>query len=148
MSNLTGQAFIDSVEFYTRGLTAVSSGLCPGCEQCREDYGRRVPCSRCGGTGEVFIRPWGWVECVLCEGQGERLESMESFEDAWSNGTVNSEPFFSWRGCDTCGSSLGGDFEVWHAIDSVTGGIVHGERCCPDCMCYLANGDVPGDNDN
>jgi len=99
-----------AVEQGTHGLTVVSTGICPGCEQCRDE-----------------ISP---------------NSTMENFEELWETGETESEPFFSHWGCQICGSSLGGNFEVWHAIDK-NNEIVHGERACVDCICYLANGNIP-----
>ena len=104
------QSYINAVESNLEGLTAVSSGICPGCETCREEYAADA--------------------------------TMEEFEELWQSGEVNSEPSFSWQGCDICGSSLGGDVEPWHAVDE-NNEIVHGDRCCVDCVLYLANGDIP-----
>lgn len=102
-------AYTDSVESGLEGLTAVSTGLCPGCDECRETWG---------------------------------FETLEAFDNAVSDGEVFAEGSFSWSGCDICGSSLGGDFQPWHAIDE-DGGLVHGTRACVDCIMYLANGEEP-----
>lgn len=104
--------FVLAIDANTEGLKAVSTGICPGCETCREEYAPDA--------------------------------SMEEFEEMCSNGEVCAEPFFSWHGCDLCGSPPGGDFEPWHAVDE-NGEIVHGERACVDCIMYLANGDLPED---
>jgi hypothetical protein len=71
-----------------------------------------------------------------------QLAAREAFARDWSTGSVFSEAFFSWGGCDICDSRLGGDFEVWHYIDP-QGKIQHGERACVDCVQYLANGTLP-----
>jgi hypothetical protein len=136
------QEFINVIEANVKGLTAVSVGVCPGCEQCRSEYGTKVTCRFCKGTGYTRVRPWGVVDCPCCDGEGKRLPTMEEFEQQWGNGAVYSEPSFSWSGCDLCGSDLGGDFEPWHAIDA-GGEIIHGNHACQDCICYLANGDLP-----
>lgn len=102
------------IEENTRGLTAVSTGICPGCETCRAEYAPDA--------------------------------TMEEFENMWSNGDCNAEPSFSWNGCDLCDSPLGGSMECWHAVDE-NGEIIHGDRACVDCVCYLANGDLPEDTE-
>ena len=136
------KAFTDAVERNLKGLTAVSSGVCPGCEQCRDEYGQKVTCRHCNGTGYRNIRPWGLVDCCFCDGDGSRPPTMEEFEEQWSSGGAFSEPSFTCQGCDICGSSLGLDAEPWHALDD-NNEIIHGEHCCQDCTCYLANGDIP-----
>ncbi len=70
--------------------------------------------------------------------------TMEALAEAWTTGDLDSEPHFSWSACDLCGSTLGGDREVWHAIDK-NGEIIHGDNACTDCVMYLANGDIPED---
>jgi len=67
---------------------------------------------------------------------------MEEFEEQWSSGRVFSEGSFSWAGCGICGSRLGGTVEPWHGVDS-NGEIMHFDDACVDCVCYLANGDLP-----
>lgn len=103
--------FVRAIERNTGGLKAVSTGACPGCEQCRDEYAHD--------------------------------STMEQFSEQCRSGEVINEGFFSWHGCDLCGSSIGGTFQPWHGIDS-DGAIIHGERACVDCVCYLANGDLPG----
>jgi len=83
--------------------------------------------------------------CETCRKEYAADLSAEEFHEAWHNGQICAEPFFSWRGCDICGSHLGGSFEPWHAVDA-NGEIIHGERACVDCVCYLANGDLPEDD--
>jgi hypothetical protein len=102
-------AYTQAVEHCTEGLTAVSTGPCPGCAECRDDYG---------------------------------YDSQEAFDADYESGRICAEPHFSWRGCELCGSPLGGDFEEWHALDA-NGELIHGARACVDCVCYLANGDEP-----
>ena len=131
--------FVEAIEWNTKGLTAVSTGVCPGCEQCRDEYGIKVKCD-CGAPeaeGDY---------CEACDDSGERAPTTEEFNEQVSSGEVFSEGGFSWQGCDLCGSALGGTFEVWHAVDA-NGEIIHGEYACVDCMTYLANGDLPGQND-
>lgn len=106
--------FVIAIDANTEGLDAVSTGVCPGCETCRDEYGPDM--------------------------------SEEEFDEALSSGKIVAEPFFSWHGCDLCGSSLGGNFEPWYAVDK-NGEITHGDRACVDCVVYLANGDLPGQND-
>jgi ferredoxin len=53
------------------------------------------------------------------------------------------DPFFSWRPCDICGSSLGGNREVYHYLRGENRTIEHGASMCTDCVVYLATGDEP-----
>lgn len=132
------RAFVEAIERNTAGLTAVSTGVCHGCEQCRDEHGQKITCPTCNGEG--------WIDedndCQDCDGDGKRQLTMEEFEEEWSHGRVDAEPSFSWSGCDICGSSLGGNMEPWHGVDE-NGEIVHGDNACVDCVMYLANGDLP-----
>jgi hypothetical protein len=56
-----------------------------------------------------------------------------------ANGEYHEDPFFSWQPCEIC-KGIAGDRESWHCI--IDGKIAHG-TCCQDCVCYLANGDIP-----
>ena len=134
------QKFVDAIEQNTKGLTAVSTGICPGCEQCRDEYGKRVPCGKCA-AGLI-----GDEDCPDCDGRGWREPTMEEFDEQCSTQEALCEGEFSWQGCDLCDSGLGGTFEPWHACD-VNNEIIHGERACVTCVMYLANGDLPGGNE-
>ena len=80
--------------------------------------------------------------CPGCEVCAEEHDvSLDELRCRYENGEIVSEPHFSNRGCDICGTMLGGDREVWHAIKGDE--LIHGSNCCVDCVCYLANGDVP-----
>lgn len=125
--------FVLAIDANTEGLTAVSTGPCPGCETCRNEYGVKVPCE-CKGEAEKY--------CDACDDKGVRPPTMAEFEEQWHSDELCCEGFFSWQGCDLCGSPLGGNFELWHAVDA-NGEIIHGENACVDCVCYLANGDLP-----
>lgn len=131
--------FVLAIDRNMDGLEAVSTGICPGCEQCRDEYGIKVPCA-CGG--EENWPENGEFYCDDCDGRGERAPTMEEFEEQVSSGDVCDEGHFTWAGCDICGSSLGGDHYEWHAVDK-DGAIIHGDDACVDCMMYLANGDLP-----
>jgi len=140
--------FVEAIERNTQGLTAVSTGPCPGCEQCRDEYGVKVRCE-CQDKPENEGEPD--PDCDDCDGKGVRLPTMAEFEEQWSSGKAISEGEFSHSGCDLCGSTLGGTFEPWHACLPVVDAagqlvryeIIHGDRACVDCVMYLANGDLP-----
>lgn len=102
-------AYSKAVELGLEGLHAVSTGTCPGCDECRSALG---------------------------------FATTEELRDAWARCEADTEPSFSWRACDVCGTSLGGDREVWHALDA-DNAILHFDSCCTDCVQYLAYGTEP-----
>jgi hypothetical protein len=53
------------------------------------------------------------------------------------------ESRFSWRACDSCGSTFGGDRHPAHYLDDERA-IVH-VHVCTDCLFFHANGDEPDD---
>ena len=101
--------FMDRVERNLEGLTAVSTGPCPGCEECADRFG---------------------------------FDTVEEFDGVLEAGGVPSEGSFSSRGCGICDSTLGGNLEVWHGVDS-DGKIMHFNDACVDCVVFLANGELP-----
>jgi hypothetical protein len=88
----------------------------------------------------------GCPECADQTGYGEDLEAHRK---AWRTGEIESSAGFSWRACQICGCTLGGDREVWHAIHGEPGEnlagreIEHWDSVCTDCIMYLANGEEP-----
>ena len=94
-------AYTDALDVHLEGLTAVSSGACPGCVAC---------------------------------GEPDTDDEMD----------IANEGHFSWRSCDSCGSTLGGDRYAAHGIDDDDGENVHLDICV-DCLMFLANGDEPED---
>ncbi len=132
---LRQREYLEAIEQNTEGVTFISTGICPGCKTCYDDFAMEVNCS-CENTQDEL--PY----CLDCRDTTYRKPTMEEFEEQWSTGEIFDEGHFSWSGCDLCGSPLGGNFEAWHAIDE-NGEIVHGERACVDCVMYFANGDLP-----
>lgn len=55
---------------------------------------------------------------------------------------VVSEPHFSWRQCEVCGSTLGGDRHPSHGVATLAGvkQILH-FSVCVDCVMSIANGE-------
>ena len=53
------------------------------------------------------------------------------------------EPYFSWRACECCGSSLGGDREDCNGYNPKTKEIQGPYSVCTDCLLYITNGDDP-----
>jgi hypothetical protein len=142
-------AYARSVARGLEGLEAVSTGLCPGCDECRSDFADYRPSE--DYASDADDAPLVWTVPAL---EGEQFASeeaaevaaREAFDEDVRNGSAHADPFFSWEGCDICGSSLGGDFEPWHGIakgKSVAEGLFHGSHACVDCILYLANGDEP-----
>lgn len=78
--------------------------------------------------------------CKTCRERRD-FETEAEAQVAQDAGEVVDEGSFSWRQCDTCGSTLGGDRHDAHALDRF-GVIVHMD-VCTDCLMYLANGDEP-----
>jgi hypothetical protein len=68
---------------------------------------------------------------------------VEEYTAAWEDGEIVNEAHFSRSGCDICGTVLGGDFEVWHYVDTDTQKMYHGHNACVDCVVFLANGEEP-----
>lgn len=132
--------YTDRVESGLKGLTAVSTGTCPGCDECRESH----------GLYGVEEDEYGWFEpdrgghvVYHATEEGALKAARERFEQDWSSGHVDSESSFSWSSCGICGSTLGGDREIWHGLDDLTGTLYHFDDACTDCVVYLANGDEP-----
>lgn len=114
--------YVERVTKNLEGLDAVSTGPCPGCEECADHFGFTDEYNDDGDTIKT---------AVVC------------FDEAYERGEVESEGSFSWSGCGICDSTLGGNLEVWHGVSKETGGVLHFDDACVDCVVYLANGDVP-----
>jgi hypothetical protein len=82
--------------------------------------------------------------CPGCSQCSEDLgyDDIDDYNADYERGAVSNEGSFSWQGCDICGSTLGGNMEVWHWMDA-EGEIMHESCACVDCVMYLANGDLP-----
>ena len=87
---------------------------------------------------EARINPGICPTCADC--QSDFGMSPRAFYFAYESGEICDEGGFSWRACDSCGSTLGGDRYAAHAIDDE--GITH-ISICVDCLCFHANGDIP-----
>lgn len=152
--------YTESVERGLQGLTAVSTGVCPGCDTCREAH-QFVPEEIDPEPGE---KPWVVPDDVRDEdgrwpryGTGPKRArpdqyydteeqateaAREAFDEACSSGGVCDEGSFSWSGCGICGSNLGGTVYDWHAVND-DDELLHFNDACTDCVLYLANGDEP-----
>jgi hypothetical protein len=104
----------------------------------------KEPCSRCSGTGDYGTGEDGGEDptCDECSGSGLTCECDEC-ADAGEDGDGNpiDEASFSWRHCETCCSSLGGDRHVAHGIDDKRN--LYHLSICTDCLFYVANGETP-----
>ena len=128
------KAYVERIEYNTQGLTAISTGLCGGCEACLTEFGKNVDCDCCCQD------EW----CDRCHITGERPPTEEEFASQAAHEEVLCEGYFSSQPCELCGSGLGGNREPWHGVDE-DGNIVHGDYACVNCTMYLANGEVPDD---
>lgn len=67
--------------------------------------------------------------------------------DASEDDNQCQEPYFSWQGCDVCSNGLGADVEDCSGYNPTTKEVQGPYRVCPTCLCYLANGDRPEDEE-
>lgn len=88
----------------------------------------------------------GCSECASDYG----YDGTDEFEAAYEAGEIHDEGSFSWRECESCGSTLGGDRHDAHAIhneafgpDAKRPNDVHHISICTDCLLFHANGDEP-----
>lgn len=136
--------YIERVAHNLKGCEAVSTGVCPGCDDCRQ-ADERFSVRELDPLLEDGSDPvaYGFAYDGLRYASEEEAEkaSQAAFRDAVSNGDAYQEPSFSWGECGVCGSRLGGDRETWHYV--ANGKLYHHDDACADCVLYLANGDVP-----
>lgn len=82
---------------------------------------------------EAFVNPG--AACESCETCSE--DCYDSYDhDTCSDGS------FSWRNCELCDSSLGGDRFPAHVVHHESDSVEH-LSVCVDCYMFLANGDLP-----
>jgi hypothetical protein len=110
----------------------------PGLTKRQREYVDTV-IEACNATKYRRIDPGVACQCETCQSafglsEDELLEGSE-------NGSVHDEGGFSWHGCEVCRSSLGGTRYAAHGF-AEDGSVLHYDVCA-DCLCYLANGDVP-----
>ena len=61
--------YVENVEFHMQGLTAITTGPCPGCNECRELYGfdSQAEFDVALETGDVCAEPsFSWSGCDIC----------------------------------------------------------------------------------
>jgi len=130
-----------------KGLQAVSTGTCPGCEECRavltgDDY-------YVFETDAEGTERWDYDASGNAMGWPTEEAAETAAREAWrleDSGNYPDEGSFSRNGCGICNSSLGGTLYLWHWIDA-KGVIQHAEDACTDCVVFLANGDEPDEPD-
>lgn len=146
--------YTDAVAHNLKGCEAISTGLCPGCDECRAGFDNYKVQENTGDDDELY---WYFLADDTKQFTTEELAeaaAKQAFEDDYHNGTLSSEASFSWRECGICGSRLGGDREDWHYVAKNSKGIdtiYHHDDACVDCVIYLANGEEPeswGDDDS
>ena len=132
--------YAERVEHNLRGLTAVSIGVCPGCDECRNADGDYRP-----------DEDWDTDQWTFKARPGATYASEEAaieaakvaFDEDWRACKLHDQcNEFSARTCGICGSYLAGSRDVWHAIDA-GGELRHYDDACSDCALYIANGDEP-----
>lgn len=140
--------FTEAVVRGLKGCEAASTGLCPGCDECRSAFDEFTVRE----IDDSELPAWTFKaaqsstpgddrgRAYFDEAEAEAA-SREAFREAWSSGKVFSEASFRRGGCGICGSPQGGDFEDWHCI--IGGEIRHFTDACVDCVLFLANGDEP-----
>jgi hypothetical protein len=137
--------YAENVERNLEGLTAVSTGICPGCDRCREEFGGfavEEDLEREPGENAWYLPDQPGRAVYYATEEIATEKARELFDEAWATGDAFSEPSFSSGSCGICNSHLGGNREVWHGIDA-NGEIMHFQDACTDCVMYLANGDLP-----
>lgn len=111
--------YTDAVERGLYGLTAVSTGTCPGCAECMEHSGHSDEQEHrlAWQNGEVDDEGhFSWSPCGIC---GSRLGGHRE----------------CWHGIILKPSGGNTPIRELHHFDDA----------CVDCVCYLANGTEPED---
>lgn len=80
--------------------------------------------------------------CDDC-GLGEVAQDDQAAQDAYDAACSG---HFSWAPCPSCGGLAGDRYAVHHWDPNDEQSIVGHTNVCPDCLCYLANGDLPQDD--
>lgn len=138
--------YTKTVERNLNGLEALSSGVCPACDECRSNYGDYRVSEIYSEDSEGHI--WWTFKASEDESYGSEEEaeeaSKEAFDEDCRNGAIENEAGFSRSPCDACGSSIAGNREVYHYWHN--GKLHHDFGLCVDCVQYLANGTEPEDH--
>jgi len=62
-----------------------------------------------------------------------------------TTGPEESESFFSWRECECCGDTKGGDREKASGFNPTTKEVQEYDEVCRDCLYYAAYGELGDD---
>lgn len=89
--------------------------------------------------GDEIISPGICPTCPNC--QYDHNMSPRAFYSAYQKDEIPDESSYSNARCDCCGLYLSGDRYVAHHV-TADSKVSHLE-ICGDCLCYLANGDIP-----
>ena len=91
--------YTDSVERNLKGMDAVSTGVCPGCAECQDDFGfeSQEDFEAAWSSGEVFSEPgFSWASCGIC---GSRLGGDR---EVWHWADGNGEIIHETDACVDC----------------------------------------------
>lgn len=109
------QAYCDRVEANLKGLCAVSTGACPGCDECADAFGFDSTDEFTEAYESGSFEPessFCWSGCEICGSSlGGEMEHWHAIEGDKPKG----------------------------------GEILHFTNACRDCLMFLANGEVPDD---
>jgi len=109
--------YTDAVEYNLKGLRAVSTGICPGCEECMRQYGFNTleELDKAWERGKVIEEgSFSWSGCGICDQElgGDRYVWHALYQDG-GRAVSRNDP------------------------------ILHFDDACTDCVMFLANGDEP-----
>lgn len=124
--------FQAAVERNLKGIEFISTGACPGCPECGLE---NKTCPSCNGDGHQFEHDHNGQPCPVCNGEGQ-IECSEHDRE------LAEEASFSWRPCDSCGSSLGGNrypAHGWMKREGHEDLLLH-LNVCTDCLYFLNYG--------
>ena len=95
------RAFVEAIADNTKGLTAVSTGLCPGCQECMEKHPgigqTREQFEEAIANGTIVQEPFfSWLECDLCG------SPLGGYYEPWHAAGADGEIVHGARACVDC----------------------------------------------